>query len=417
MEELRESIAQLNRQLERERQRRTLVEAILSNIHVVLGANDVQQAFEQLVEATQPIIPFDMVGIMQPCVDDATQWECVLATDALLTQLKWSAGALFERVLQGTPVASFDVSLIAEWRGALEGYDTSRIVSVLHSPIEGFGRRAMMICTSPARAAFGRQHIESAQMLSSLASQVLINMEHRRTIRDRDVAQRADQAKSMFLAAMSHELRTPLNIIIGYCELIAEEAEDREVEWFSEDLDKVLSSAQHLLGLIGDVLDISRVEQGKMDVNIESFSLEGLLRVLDTAASGLMHTHGNTFSLVPHEPLPTHVDGDQMKIRQVLLNLLGNAAKFTEKGTIALHVKVIDQRLRFEVHDTGQGINADDLGRLFDAFERVEQGFAQKEGAGLGLALSRRLATLLGGDLWCESTPGEGSVFFFEVPI
>jgi signal transduction histidine kinase len=228
----------------------------------------------------------------------------------------------------------------------------------------------------------------------------------------------AGRQKSRFLASMSHELRTPLNAIIGYSEMLEEQASDLGRPSFTQDLEKIHVSGRHLLGLIDNVLDLSKIEAGRMQMFAEQVDVAALVADLVTVASPLMKKKGNRL-LVEHGSDLGALNTDATKVRQVLLNLLSNSAKFTERGTVTLMAVPSPDgaTMTFSVRDTGIGMTPEQLGRLFDEFSQAEAGtYRHFGGTGLGLALSRRLARILGGDVSVESAFGSGSTFTFMVP-
>jgi signal transduction histidine kinase len=228
----------------------------------------------------------------------------------------------------------------------------------------------------------------------------------------------AGRQKSRFLATMSHELRTPLNAIIGYSEMLEEEAAELGKESFSQDLQKIHVSGRHLLGLIDDVLDLSKIEAGRMQVFTERLDVTRLISSVVALAEPLIKRNGNRL-VVESEGALGALDTDVTKVRQVVLNLLSNSAKFTEGGTITLRTapEPDGTAVVFSVQDTGIGMTSEQLGRLFEEFSQAEAGtYRNYGGTGLGLALSRELARILGGEISVESTPGVGSTFTFTVP-
>jgi signal transduction histidine kinase/CheY-like chemotaxis protein len=233
-------------------------------------------------------------------------------------------------------------------------------------------------------------------------------------------AEEASKAKSSFLAKMSHELRTPLNAIIGYSEIMKEDAEDDGDTRRAEDLDKVLNAARHLLGLINDVLDISKIEAGKMELFLETFDLTKLINEVIATASPLVSKKGNTLA-IDSPPDIGAMHADATKLRQMLLNLLSNASKFTEKGTVTLKaVRVIEEdadMMELSVIDTGIGMTPEQLTRLFQAFSQADASTTSKYGGtGLGLAISKQFAQMMQGDITVTSTPGVGSTFTIRMP-
>jgi signal transduction histidine kinase/DNA-binding response OmpR family regulator len=236
----------------------------------------------------------------------------------------------------------------------------------------------------------------------------------------RDEAMQATQAKSQFLASMSHELRTPLNAIIGYSEMLQEEAEDLGQDRFLPDLMKIREAGKHLLSLINDVLDLSKIEAGKMDVLVEEFAVADLIEQVHSVIEPLIAKNANALEVIGAPDLGT-MRSDQTKLRQSLLNLLSNAAKFTERGRITLAARRMagpdGDRLQFVVSDTGIGMAPEQLQGLFQAFSQARSSTARDYGGtGLGLAITRHFCRLLGGDVAVESTPGKGSTFTLILP-
>jgi signal transduction histidine kinase/DNA-binding response OmpR family regulator/ligand-binding sensor domain-containing protein/protocatechuate 3,4-dioxygenase beta subunit len=251
----------------------------------------------------------------------------------------------------------------------------------------------------------------------------------------------ANQAKSSFLANMSHELRTPLNAIIGYSEMLQEEAQDIGQKEFVPDLDKIHGAGKHLLGLINDVLDLSKIEAGKMTLYLEDFDVAKLVNEVAATVQPLIQKNGNRLEVdCPADAGKMHAD--VTKVRQTLFNLLSNASKFTEKGTITLRVaKAKGQRpkaqvpevgpsgvdfsiqplalslLTFEVTDTGIGMTSEQLSKLFQAFTQADVSTSRKfGGTGLGLVISRKFCQMMGGDITVRSEPGKGSTFTVLLP-
>ncbi|MGO1541111.1 MAG: response regulator [Luteimonas sp.] len=229
----------------------------------------------------------------------------------------------------------------------------------------------------------------------------------------------ANRSKSLFLANMSHELRTPLNAIIGYSELLAEEAQDAGEEAAVPDLQKIHGAGKHLLGLINEVLDLSKIEAGKMEVHLEQVELAPLLQEVIDTVRPLADKGRNRLALEAHAPGAMRTD--VTKLRQMLFNLLGNAAKFTEKGDIILRARRDGAGggawLVFEVEDTGIGMTPEQQEGLFQPFSQADASTTRKYGGtGLGLALSRHFARMLGGDIALRSTSGVGTTFTIRVP-
>ncbi len=228
-------------------------------------------------------------------------------------------------------------------------------------------------------------------------------------------AEQANRAKSAFLANMSHELRTPLNAILGYSEMLAEDFEDDP--YTKKDLDRIHSSGTHLLTLINDVLDLSKIEAGKMDLLVEAFNFEEMIEHISSTMGSVVSRKQNKL-VCQISPSCGHVATDRTKVRQVILNVLSNASKFTENGTITLAAKRISRDgkrlIEVAITDTGIGMDDEQLSRVFKEFEQADKSTTKEYGGtGLGLALCKRICQLLEGDIHATSQPGIGSTFTF----
>ncbi len=236
----------------------------------------------------------------------------------------------------------------------------------------------------------------------------------------REQAEGANRAKSQFLANMSHELRTPLNAIIGYSEMLQEEAGETGREDFVPDLQKIHASGRHLLALINDILDLSKIEAGRTELYVEQFDLQQLIEEVADTVNPLVARNENRLEL-DLQPMGT-INSDLTKIRQILLNLLSNASKFTDRGRIRLSARRTAEPdgpewIEIDIEDSGIGMTQEQMGRLFEAFSQAEASTTRRfGGTGLGLALSRRFCRMMGGDITVTSKPGVGSTFTVRVP-
>jgi signal transduction histidine kinase len=256
---------------------------------------------------------------------------------------------------------------------------------------------------------------ERAALQREIAERARVELELSRA---KEAAEAANRAKNTFLANMSHELRTPLTSILGYTDLLIVQTGQQSHQLLS-DLTIIRRSGDHLLNLINDILDLSKIEAGKLDVMLETFPIVPLVNDLVTSLHGLIEHNGNTIVVEYRDPSAS-MHADQTKVRQILLNLLSNAAKFTELGTITLSVQCELREgaewISFRVADTGIGIDAEHLPGLFHPFTRIHTSSVKYERTGLGLALSQRLCALMGGTIAVESTLGVGTIFTVRIP-
>ena len=267
----------------------------------------------------------------------------------------------------------------------------------------------------------GRVCAEAVDLLIAFATQSALAIQNARLFVEIERKSRqlevASQHKSEFLANMSHELRTPLNAIIGYSEMLQEEAADLQQDAFIPDLEKINAAAKHQLSLINDILDLAKIEAGRMELELTDFHLP---TVIDTAVT-LVRERAGRRGITLHatvDPQLGDVRADERKLKQVMLNLLSNAIKFTpEGGRIDVRAGVADGIVEVSVADTGVGIAPEDQQAVFEEFRQVGTADKKVEGTGLGLALSRKFVELHGGRIWVKSQVGQGSTFTFTLPV
>ncbi len=283
----------------------------------------------------------------------------------------------------------------------------------------------MAIWREAHEAAFTQADLD---FLGGLARQAAVAIENARLYdearRAQETAEAANKAKSTFLANMSHELRTPLNAIIGYSEILQEELTDVGETGYLPDLQKINSAGKHLLGLINDILDLSKIEAGKMQVYRETFAVAAMVHEVVTTIKPLIQKKSNHLVVqCPTEVIPMY--SDLTKVRQILFNLLSNASKFTENGTITFMVKPTPADpqaapgfIDFTVRDSGIGMTPEQLSKLFQAFQQADDSTTRKYGGtGLGLVITQRFCQMLGGDIQAESDYGVGTTFTVRLPL
>ncbi|MDH5600606.1 MAG: ATP-binding protein [Gammaproteobacteria bacterium] len=255
----------------------------------------------------------------------------------------------------------------------------------------------------------------------SISSSIKLMIENKKLLRDANIAfekaEAANQAKTEFLANMSHELRTPLNAVIGYSELINEEANDHNIKDISDDADKITRAAKHLLSLINNVLDLSKIESGKMEVYVESIQVYNLLDDIVLTSQTLIKSNHNKLNYNANENLGS-IKSDYTKLKQILFNIIGNAAKFTSHGVIDIKAERHANNIIIFVSDTGIGMTSAQIKEISTPFVQADSSTTRKfGGTGLGLSLTDHLIKILGITLDIKSSPGKGSCFTLNIPL
>ena len=323
------------------------------------------------------------------------------------------------------------------WSGHVADFDTTPLRAIMAAPLLSGGQIAGVIGLgygSESQQTFGASESELLNRFAQLASIALDNarlytalqteLGERKRVEAaltlaKEEAETADRAKSQFLANMSHELRTPLNAIIGYSEMLQEDATDAGQEEIIPDLQKINSAGKHLLTLINDVLDLSKIEAGKMELYVETFDVAAMIQEVVSAVRPLAQKNGNTLN-AQCRPDVGAMRADLTKVRQSLFNLISNAAKFTGQGRITLDAKReadMGEWIVFQVSDTGIGMTREQMDRLFQAFAQADASTTRKYGGtGLGLAITRHFCEMMGGAITLESVVGVGTTFTIRLP-
>ena len=271
----------------------------------------------------------------------------------------------------------------------------------------------MLLEEGPPEVLFKKpKHKRTKAFIESCISQMQKDMQIKM-----EKARSASEAKSDFLAKISHELRTPLNAIIGYSEMLMEDASDDGLDAFVEDLDKIHSSGTHLLTLINDLLDISKIEAGKMELHLEDFKLKDMISLIEATTKPLLDKNSNKFVVKIDKSIET-MKNDETKLKQILLNMISNASKFTKEGKVSLIIsEEAKNRIKFELSDTGIGMTKNQLENVFEEFTQAETSTSKDYGGtGLGLPICKKLTELMGGKIEVQSKIGEGTTFSITIP-
>jgi signal transduction histidine kinase len=309
--------------------------------------------------------------------------------------------------IQNDPTITLDVIIRAGFRALLyvPSLGTEKIIGALivrrRQPGEFPTSTVELLQTFAAQSVLA---IQNARLFSEIAE------------KSRELAE-ASQHKSQFLANMSHELRTPLNAILGYTELMADGAYGEPSEKMLGILKRLEANGRHLLGLINDVLDLSKIEAGQLVLELSNYSVQDIAQTVRSTLEPLAADKKLAFRVEMAPGLPSG-RGDGRRLTQVLINLVGNAIKFTDAGEVAIKAEANHGLFHVAVRDTGPGISAADRAKLFQEFQQADNAITRKKGGtGLGLAISKRIIEMHGGKIWVESQPGQGSTFAFTLPV
>jgi GAF domain-containing protein/anti-sigma regulatory factor (Ser/Thr protein kinase) len=389
------------------------------------SAFDLQTVLDTLTESAARLCDADVAAMHR---QQGTKYQAIATygsasehREFILNRIPFEAGrgtVLGRTLLERKPVQVLDV--VADPDYSLQevqkkfGFRTVLAVPMLR---EGNPVGAIVLMRLTMRAFTDRQ-IELAQTFADQAGIAIENVRLFDEIQEKSrQLEEASQHKSQFLANMSHELRTPLNAILGYTELMADGAYGEPSEKMFGILKRLEANGRHLLGLINDVLDLSKIEAGQLELELSDYSIQDIAQTVRGTLEPLAVDKKLTFKIEIAPKLPPG-RGDGRRLTQVLINLVGNAIKFTDAGEVAIKAEANNGLFHVSVRDTGPGISAADQAKLFQEFQQADNAITRKKGGtGLGLAISKRIIEMHGGKIWVESQPGQGSTFAFTLPI
>ena len=425
VEELREALITLRTEHEALVKGSTQAQQLLDGLEALLGIELGDDPFGRVFLSLRRVFTYSHALLLAEHAVDPSILECIAAEPAALLGSRWPVGPLFDKVMNGRVVATVSHETVAEWCGAAEfGLDARH--SGLYVPVRVREQRGvLMMVSSPGNAGFDRHDMALARRFSVLASHALATRvagqsaaEGARATELARTAQAANEAKNEFLANVSHEIRTPMNGVIGMADLLLDSRlSDRQRDYANT----IRTSGRALLSIINDILDFSKIEAGKLELDSTAFDVRDLLQDVVHLIAIEAHRKNLEVTTSVDSSVPLRVTADAGRLRQILINLCGNAVKFTQRGAVSVNLAVAAEdaqglTLRFSVGDTGVGIPTDRIHKLFNPFSQVDASTTRVYGGtGLGLSIVKRLAGLMGGEAGVDSKEGLGSTFWFTV--
>ncbi|OEE34605.1 hybrid sensor histidine kinase/response regulator [Vibrio genomosp. F10 str. ZF-129] len=424
-EELNEILLELKRSQQREANLAIENRAILDAISAITGAQNRHQIFHELKRILALYIDFDDFVVLSKTQSDS-EFRTFLTSNSAFVNVNWPVGEKFTRVLNGDRIILFEPTILSEF-SHLNQFVKDQINAAIITGINTTISQSVILLLGQRKGQFPISSRDTLSRFEPLLERALIDIEHKESLQElvlirteelklaREKAEEASKAKTQFLAMMSHELRTPLNSVLGLIDILECELVDRSQ---LETLSKIESSAELLLVLINDILDLTKIESGKFSTEYQWIKLREQLK----------KTLENYVSQAEKKGLDLKVDFDTIdrdlywidptRLSQIVFNLVGNAIKFTTKGTISVSAKVQDKRLEIVIIDTGIGIENGRIPTLFSPFTQADSSITRKYGGtGLGLTITKHLVELMNGQIHVESTLGKGSCFTVLIPV
>ncbi|WP_100752322.1 response regulator [Vibrio salilacus] len=424
-EQLNEALIELKQSQEREARLNAENRAILDAISSITSAANKQQIFTELQKVLGLYIDFSHFIVIGK-TRDQHQYHTVLSSDPSFKHTVWGCGSKFIRALNGECIALFEPASLGEFY-SLNSHHTKQLSSALITGVQTTTSDSVLIMIGHRAGQFSLESSDTLSRFRPLLERALIDIEHKEQlqrlvdIRTKQLkkaqlkAENANEAKSRFLAMMSHELRTPLNAVLGYIDVLLGYPYQKDQV---EILEKMECSAELLLVLIDDILDLSRIESGEFPIKYQWVNLKTELSQVLEHFRELALSKGLQLDLDIALDKHDYIWVDRARVMQIVFNLIGNAIKFTEHGSVSLQAQLSDSKLQIKVKDTGIGIERSRLKAIFSQFKQADDSITRKYGgSGLGLAISQRLAKLMNGAIEVSSVLGLGATFVVELPV
>jgi signal transduction histidine kinase/HAMP domain-containing protein len=405
------------------------------SVEELKALGEVSQAVSSILDLEMVLTNIIRIAVQLSKTDTGTIYEFDEAESVFVPRINYGERAEYVEALRESKLRVGDGTVIgqaAENRAPEQVPDLADVPDYPLSYVHQAGYRALLALPLlrenrligglvVRRKAAGEFPKPVVDLLQTFAAQSVLAIHNARLFREIEEKGReiesANQHKSEFLANMSHELRTPLNAILGYTELILDNIYGDVPEKIQEVLERLEENGRHLLNLINDVLDLSKIEAGQLTLSLNEYSMGDVIQTVSTSVEALAAE--KNLNLKVEVPKDLSIGkGDEQRIAQVILNLVGNAIKFTDEGEVKIEVTVSNETFLVSVHDTGPGVMEADQQKIFDEFQQADGSSTRKKGGtGLGLSISKKIVDMHGGRIWVESTLGKGSTFRFTLPI
>ncbi|UUM31788.1 response regulator [Vibrio japonicus] len=424
-EQLCEALIELKQSQEREARLVSENRSILDAISSITSASNKQQIFHELNKVLSLYIEFTDFIVLSKNVDEKA-FRTILSSNSVFDNAGWFNSSKFERALKGESIILFEPAKLTEFSN-LEQPQKAAIKSALLTGVKTTVTESIILLVGDKAGKFSLSSSETLSKFRPLIERALTDIEHKEQlqqlveVRTQQLkqaqlkAEQANKSKSRFLAMMSHELRTPLNAVLGYIDVLSQ---DKKLTTQLDILEQMESSAEHLLVLINDILELSRIESGGFQVKLRWVNLHSEFTYILEHFHHLSTAKGLDFSTSIEFEKDMLFHLDPARVMQIVFNLLGNAVKFTESGSVSLKAQLVNSNLTITVQDTGIGIDESRLQAVFSQFKQADDSITRKYGgSGLGLTISKHLVELMNGEIALESSLGEGSTFSIKLPV